>query len=252
MTDPFHSSKYSLQHAERRLIEFEREMNAFRKLDPCKYVIDIDPDTLENIHKVKLVEIIPNIFPGCGFDIVSNLRSALDQAGYAVATANGRTKGRDAHFPFGLNTNEVNSRANGPAKDIPKEIFDVMVKSAPYKGGNDYLWCLNELCNTNKHETIMIMAMGTFGWNIGRAEVNGPFSMAGPVWDHTKNEMEFARTGHGKKFNGEFQFSFFVAIGNIDVIVGQPATRVLNNMLNIVNRILMAIEGEASRIGLFS
>ena len=33
MNDPFHHSKYSLQHAERRLVEFEKEVNA-GNIDP--------------------------------------------------------------------------------------------------------------------------------------------------------------------------------------------------------------------------
>lgn len=250
MSDPFHHSKYSIEHAERRIIEFEREASAFHKTNPCERVIERDLDTLEDVHKIKLVKPMPIALPGIAFDAVNNLRSALDQAGYAVALAIGNT-GKQAKFPFGLDITEVKSRANRQSRDIPKEIFDMMVLCEPYKGGNDLLWVLNELCNTNKHEIILPIAMGTGTHNIVVRAGEGPFSLTYPKWNRTKNELEFARVVQGGTFTGEFKFAFFVAFGDIDVVAGQSATGVLNNLFGTVKRILMAIEAEASRIGLF-
>jgi len=58
--DPLHSAKYTLEHAIRRIAEFEREAFAFRDSKPCVSLEEIDPETLERIKKVKLVKPIRN------------------------------------------------------------------------------------------------------------------------------------------------------------------------------------------------
>ena len=116
----------------------EGEITVFNKTNPCTQVIERDPNTAEFVHKIKLVKPLPVALSGIVFDVVVNLRSALDQAGFAVAVAAG-TNGRAAHFPFGKTLAEVRSRAKEGSKNIPKEIFDVMVSAKPYKGGNDLL-----------------------------------------------------------------------------------------------------------------
>jgi hypothetical protein len=189
---------------------------------------------------------------GIVFDAVTNLRSALDQAGFAVAVAAGK-KGKDAHFPFGDTLAEVQSRAGGPSKDIPKEIFDVMVSAKPYKGGNDLLWALNKLCNTNKHEMIIPMGMAVGGVVMASGpSMKGLLSIGGHRWDSAKNEMEFLRTGTTTIADINGQFTISVAIGKIEIVEGQPALKIFNATAGEVERVLMAIEAEARRIGLFS
>ena len=136
MADPLHDSRYSVEHAKRRIRELEGEITVFNKTNPCARVLERDPNTTEYVHKIKLVKPLPVALSGIAFDVVTNLRSALDQAGFAIAVAAGK-KGKDAHFPFGDTLAEVQSRAGRRSKDIPKEIFDVMVSAKPHKGGND-------------------------------------------------------------------------------------------------------------------
>jgi hypothetical protein len=248
--DPFQSSKYSIEHAKRRIRELESEIVAFSKTNPCAMVVEHDAKTAEDVHKVKLVKPVPAALSGIAFDTVNNLRSALDQAGFAVAVAGGK-RGKNAHFPFGLTLIEVENRKKGRSKDIPKEIFDVMVSAKPYKGGNHLLWAVNKLSNTNKHEVIIPMAMAS--GNVTRftgTVIKGPFQIKAPRWDWAKNEMEVMRSGHGGEHNMKFQVAFFVAIGNVDVLGCQPAVGILNAASSEVERVLMTIEAEARRIGL--
>src|ERR1700720_3862881 len=136
MADPLHDSRYSVEHAKRRIRELEGEITVFNKTNPCARVLERDPNTTEYVHKINLVKPLPVALSGIAFDVVTNLRSALDQAGFAIAVAAGK-KGKDAHFPFGDALAEVQSRAGRRSKDIPKKIFDVMVSAKPHKGGND-------------------------------------------------------------------------------------------------------------------
>jgi hypothetical protein len=251
MADPLHDSRYSVEHAKRRIRELEGEITVFNKTNPCARVLERDPNTAEYVHKIKLVKHLPVALSGIAFDAVTNLRSALDQAGFAVAVAAGK-KGKDAHFPFGDTLAEVQSRAGRASKDIPKEIFDAMVAAKPHKGGNDLLWALNKLCNTNKHEIIIPMGMDSGGFVMARGPMKGPLKISAPRWDSAKNEMEYLRTGPTTVADINYQFTCYVAIGKIEIMEGQAALTVLNAMAGEVERVLMAIEAEARRVGLFS
>jgi hypothetical protein len=252
MADPLHHSRYSVEHAKRRILELEGEITVFNKTDPCARVLERDPNTAEFVHKIKLVKPLPVALSGIAFDAVTNLRSALDQAGFAVAVAAGKN-GRAAHFPFGETLAEVRSRAKGGSKNIPKEIFDVMVSAKPYKGGNILLWALNKLCNTNKHEIIIPMGMAAGGVVMASGtSMKGPLKISVPRWDSAKNEMEYLRTGPTTVADINCLLTFYVAIGKIEIMEGQTAPTVLNAMAGEVEPVLMAIEAEARRIGLFS
>src|SRR5687768_12500707 len=104
--DPLHSAKYVLEHANRRIAEFEREAGMFYDSEPYANLIEADGDTGYCILKVKLVKPLPAALPGIVFDALSNLRACLDQIGFATAKVANPAFGKHAHFPFG------NSEAN--------------------------------------------------------------------------------------------------------------------------------------------
>lgn len=251
MTDPLESSRYGLEHAHRRIRELESEVAAFGALNPYAERIDKDAKTGEQVLKVKLIKPMPRPWSGIAVDAVGALRSALDQAGFAVALAAG-TKGRNGHFPFGGNLADTLLRKiKGRSKDIPQEIFDVMIASQPYRGGNDLLWGLNKLSNTHKHEIIVPLVTSSSGFKMTEVVITGPLTV-GARWDSSKNELEVARISPGGKLEGKFTYSFFVAIGDVELVGGQPAIGFLDAVASEVERILMAIEAEARRIGIFN
>src|SRR5260370_14306351 len=136
MSDPFASSRYSIEHAKRRITELEGEVVAFWNSNPYSNAVEQNADGTEDFHKIKLVKPMPISLPGIAFDAINSLRSALDQSGYSVGIA-AKTKGKNSHFPFGDSIAEVQSRIGSSSKDIPKDIFDLMVSFKPYKAGND-------------------------------------------------------------------------------------------------------------------
>lgn len=72
-----------------------------------------------------------------------------------------------------------------------------------------------------------------------------------PKWDRTKNEMVVAHVVHGTACNIDLQIQIFIALAKVDVVDGQPAVAVFNKLVGKVESIVMAIEAEARRIGLF-
>lgn len=255
MGDWLADSRYSVEHAQAHIGHLEREIAAFFKENPYERVIQHDPHTGIDVHKIVLKQRLPRRLPGLAFDAANNLRAALDQACYAVAIAAG-LPGNKAHFPFGEDETEIKGRNRGKGKsaDIPKEVFGVIVALKPYRSGNVLLWALNKIANTQKHETIISIGVGPgsglHSLETGHATVWPPIRFP-PVWDRSKQEMEVMRVSHGDTPGYKLQFSTYVCINKIEGIDGVPAIGVLRDMSSVVERSLMAIESEAIRIGVF-
>jgi hypothetical protein len=87
--DPFQSSRSKLTWAKDNLLpDLNRRLCEFHDLEPYTKVVETDPKIPGwEVHKIKLVEPFPEAFGNLTFDIVSNLRSVLDNAGYRERSA---------------------------------------------------------------------------------------------------------------------------------------------------------------------
>jgi hypothetical protein len=254
MTASLASSKYSIKHAKRRIDEFKSEVEKFLggKPSPYAHVVDVNAERTEDTHKLKLVRSVPDELPGIAMDLLNALRSALDQTGHACAVAVGKT-GNKAKFPFGQTEIDVQHRRDPKAGSVqlPKEIFDLMASFKPYKGGNNLLWALNNLANTKKHEIIVPAAVyvdsGDF---VLPGDVAIAFATWPPRWDRVKNEMILFRVPHGHKQKYNFKYAMTVLLQNIEGIAEQPAVSVFSAMAAEAERIVLAVEAEARRLGI--
>ena len=247
--DIFHDARYSINHANRHIRSLETEIAAFFDQDPfSSLVAEPSADGSQNVHKVKLVRPMPAVLSGIAFDAISSLRSSLDQAGYSIARAAG-TSGKKAHYPFGDNAAQATSRRWAGSKDLPQDIFDVMLSFEPYKGGNDLLWAMNKLCNSHKHEIIMPVAIWT---GSATGEFRGPIGIGTfpPKWDSVKQEMVIAYSPPGSAPSIEYKIETFIAFAEFQGVTGQPAIRVLDKMLATVDGIIVALEAESRKIGI--
>jgi len=146
------------------------------------------------------------------------------------------------------------NNAAGGCKDLPTEIRDLFRRFKPYKGGNDALWAMNELCNAPKHKMLypVVIGGGSVGLGGNFAIGNGGLQLQAPCWDSDKNEMEFARFPDGAlQGNPNFNVAFTVAFDDVDeVIRGQNPIKTLRAMTGEVERVLVTTEKECRRIGL--
>jgi hypothetical protein len=244
-----------LGRAKRHLADLEAQINAFSRDKPWNMVVEKDADGITNVIKIKFTERLSEDLPHIVFDCANNLRSALDQAAFAIATKHvGHSMAKSAKFPFGLSEGDMLNNLAGGCKDLPTEISDLFQGFKPYKGGNNALWAMNELCNAPKHKMLYPVVIGDGGVGLGGNFAVGASSLQiGPSrWDSEKNEIAFARFPDGAiQGNPNFNLAFTVTLDDVDeVIRGQNPIQVLRAMTGEVERILVATERECRRIGL--
>lgn len=249
MSDIFHSSKYMISRAKHHFSDFERQITRFIKSNAYSVVVDNDTDASQKVQKLKLIKPLPVALPAIAADTVNNLRSALDQAVFAITQATGV---KETYFPFSKDAAHFQNTVKGRCKDLPQEITDLIVAFKPYKGGNDLLWALNELSNANKHAFIRPTAVAVGGMYVDNLTITSSNSIAVnmPRWDRAKNEMELFRQSIDGTAEYDIQISTYVAVCDIDFIDGKPAEAVLREFIRIVEDIVMKIEAESSRLGI--
>lgn len=249
MADPFYSSRFGIDWAKDHIAEFEREMEAFLQPDAYTIIAELDDDGAHKLLKFKLTKPMPRALNGHVIDTVYNLRAALDQAICSVATLN-KTPANNTFFPIRTKSTDFENALNGLRRYAPQEILDLVRTFKPYKGGNDLVWALNKLCNTNKHGIIRPLPLVNYSMAV-KGESQGVLQFPHPPrWDSAKNEMVLVRAGIDAKFTVNYDYSFVVAFSDIEVIDGKPVVTTLNEFLNEVNSIVMAIEAETVRLGL--
>jgi hypothetical protein len=250
MSNPFESSRRKIARAKEHFLNLHREIEKFTLVKPYERVIEPHPDEPDHtIHKIKMTKELPSSIADTTADLVQNLRNALDNAAYAVAVASGKVEPKFTAFPFAGSIAQM-ANSLGRSKDLPKEIQSLFCGFQPYLGGDDILWALNEICNGDKHKIVIPIGTGMVRV-AGGIEVTGYFSMPEPhVWNRTKNEMELVTLGPNAKFKYNFQFSFFVAFNDIQIVDGKPILGVIDELCGKVERIVVCIEAESRRIGL--
>jgi hypothetical protein len=139
----------------------------------------------------------------------------------------------------------------GRSKDLPSEIAALFRSFEPYEGGNNAIWALNRLCNHGKHKLLVPVGMATMEISQSGSATRG-LRIPIPRWDSEKNEIVLLSTDAGEHLNYQCQIKFFIAFGEIEPVAGKPADRVLQIMAEEVERIVLATETEARKIGLIA
>lgn len=248
MTKPFDTARRKLSWAEKRLNELNSEIFEFGQRNPYKRVVEIDPNNPNHIvHKVVPTENIPESTIDLTAEVIGALRTALDSAVFDIAQATGVANPRYAAFPFAGTLDEMPD-ALGRCKDVPEPIKSLFCGFVPYRGGNESLWALNKLCNTDKHR--ILQPLGTGAVRTGAyVKGKGFFSMPDPhVWDSTKNEMVLLEISKNSEFDYQFDVTLYIAFGQIEGLERAPVVSNLKVMGRSVHITVNAMEAECRRL----
>ena len=130
---------------------------------------------------------------------------------------------------------------------LPLEIQTLFRSFKPYNGGNNPLWTLNQLRNATH------TALTPIGFPVGgmalRNIPGGKFEIPAVRWDSEKDEMIFAKVPAGSTFNCDFNLTFLVAFGEVDLGEGPITIDRLQLMSAEVRRVINDTEAECRRLG---
>ncbi len=251
MPDPFDSAHLKLDWAWEHIYKLEEAIADFLQVCPGESFTEPHPDKPEHkVHKVRLARPLPNPLSLIAGDAVDNLRAVLDHALYAISIPRKDSHPREAHFPFAGSAARLENQIKGRCADVPKDIYPLLRGLQPYKGGNALLVTLNEACNRNKHALLLSCVPSV---HMLRAALSATGGAAGVplrhVWDRSKKEMELFTIGPGADCQAQFDLRFLVILSDIGAPEDEQASAVLRAVAQEVERVLLAIEGEARRLG---
>jgi hypothetical protein len=255
MLGQFDSSRRKLDRAKKHFLDLRGKVSAFIQSGPYHRVVEPHADKPDHeIHKIKPRGELSREFDDMGDDFgefAQNLRSALDNAGYAIVVPTGKPNAKNCGFPFAGSLDRMVS-AIGRYADLPREIQSLFWGFQPYFGGDDLLCAVNRACNTDKHCTV-IPAFNLLVRE--RVSIRGTRLFEMPLEhprDKTKNEMVLMTLGPGAPddVKYDFQFTVCVALDEIEAVKGQPVLATTDAMGCKVESTLMAIEAESRRLGI--
>lgn len=249
MTDPFDSPSRKITRAYRHITDVEDAVEAFDNSDAYANVVEPHPNGTHNIHKIVLAKPFPKGIEEIIADACNCLRSALDQTGYAIAVASGVSNPKRAYFPFASSAAEIENTIKGRCSDLPPEIVALARTFKPYKGGDDFLWAVNDVANADKHRRLITISPQMDRMSGTEISARGHVPMP-PRWDSVKNEMVYAVARRGHPFKAKFNVRFYVAFNEIEPIRGCPVDLGIVQMGDTVNKIVRAMKAEAIRLGI--
>jgi hypothetical protein len=267
------------ERAEAQIVDLNQRISAFFQSRPYEMVSKLHRDGTKEIWSFRLSQKIPPEIPVIIGEILHNVRSPLDQILCAIAIKSGESE-EGVAFPRGRTRDEV-KRALSKQNKLPTDARQMILRAKPYRDrGNKLLWALLEMNRRDKHRVGLIpvqmpaeasVSYLCFWVGLGlvlgnrrgqRLLMQKPYdpSMLGftgkphalydarpgrihfarldRVW---KADFEFMTTTPGAKFDTDFQPAMNIAFDQVGVR-GQPVVAVLNDMRDLVQRLLLAFE----------
>jgi hypothetical protein len=158
-----------IKRAKYHICDLESQIQRFLDNEPYGTSVDNDPQTGENVHRVKLSAEIPDDFPLIIGDAVHSLRSSLDHLACQLAVANGGTIGRQS-FPIFETAAKYKGMKPTQVEGISPAAISLFETVQPYQSGYEAIWKLHDLDNTDKHRLLVVAAFDVVGilWSLGK------------------------------------------------------------------------------------
>src|SRR5436190_15222019 len=163
MTDWATSGRVKIERAKEHIANLETEIPAFGKGDFYTAVPNIDKQTGEVVIRLRVRERPPPRWGAVAGDAVHNLRSALNILWRTVWSVTVRDENRKDSFRIFDSADAFKTRFRGKQQGGRQPVVDILQALKPYKGGNDLLWMLEEINNTDKHRMLIPILMNFGG-----------------------------------------------------------------------------------------
>jgi len=254
----FESPRALIQRARELIEDAAFKIKAFFDGRPYTRLVETDPFTGQDVHKVRLTATLPGNIRPIIKDAAGNLRDALDHAVYACAVYLVGGEPDNTGFPFAGDAKGVEGELGSDRlRGNPLEIRPCLASFQPYPAGNGLICGLNRIRNPNTHR--VLVPVGSVAavpqsyvkfalWGGGLGGGGGGGFRPGGRWDAIKNEIELVRVGRGTQINIEVTVAFSVSFGDVKILAGREVIGTLLAIASEVERIVAAIEAETLRL----
>jgi hypothetical protein len=258
MIDPFKSARRRLARAKEHILDITSRRASFSQGKPFKRVVETNPENGLREHKIRLTSDIPDKITDLTYESVESLRSALDQATYAIANMCNVTRPNRVQFPIADTLWEFENILSSRLKEFPSAILLLFHSFKTYETGN-CIWALNRIRRQTVHRLIVPVGFTSIGTvvftNLADARITPEHFRAGrelrPTWNVEKNEMIYMVASPADRFNYNVVCTFDFAFGSaVEGVGGRRVLYFLDSAAREVDRIIGNIEAEARRIGL--
>jgi hypothetical protein len=207
--------------------------------DSHRIIREIEPDGVSEMVKLH-VGPMPEMLPVVIGEVIFQLRSALDFVVCGLVAANHKSV-EHVHFPIAENKMKFKNMREIIRK-LPSKAQRYLRRLKPYGDGTggrgDILWALNHLRNSDVHTGLLtLVAHGQ--------DVEVVYSISGTPestvvvevpQQPVERELFFARSTHGAKVDLR-KINFDVAFRDIKIFEGKPLITVLQQLIQITQRI---------------
>lgn len=241
MSDPLDDARLLVERANEQIVEFKALLKAFLDNEAWTPKIDFDVETGTYTHKLIIGGQPNRRTKAVAKDAWDNLRSALDHLNAACARLGG-SEGHDngAHFPFVRKGEDLASEMKRKCRNVPQVVLDYFASLRPYPGGDDRLYALSNIRNSNQHWRLRSAILTVIG-------VEVVWIRPGQKWEYkvidvaaepsTMHEIELFTSSNGTR-DYHLQFMINVSFEDMEVFGSYDAGSVLDELSNKVTDII--------------
>lgn len=243
---PLYPSQEKVRFAKSEFKNLVSEIRFFIKNNPPNIRIEVNSDGSSTAF-LKSPDEIPAGISIRASSIVKQLREALDKMVVALVDANGRGHS-GVSFPFGgknIETGKIEEFPTGRHNSIKKKLtpkqWRLILAQKPYPSGNDLLWAINQIANTDKHRMDLVGVRPDFkqGFAMGNGYLSSFVSHEEEVFTSENGaELKIFTIGAGTTMNIEHSVSTFVSFFEIEPVNGKNVLVTLNQQIRMVDHIL--------------
>jgi hypothetical protein len=244
---PLQGVRIKIDRAKKHLADLVSEFGTFGKEDPYPVVREIEPDSGDEVYRVRIKRYIPPEWAGSIGDVIHCLRSAYDHLAVALVVANGKdskTAIAETEFPVSSSKEAFHTKKVSRASD---EAIRAIERLEPYKGGKGHaIWQIHKLDILDKHRVLIPVGMSYRGPIIGM-RMDVPWSdkpvefpsfqinaaeKVFPLEDGTELLRVRAAARNTPNVKNNYQFPFEIAFDEGQVRPGEPVGPALKEFID--------------------
>jgi hypothetical protein len=246
------SVKYKIDRAGHHLNQLDSLIRGYFELEPYRIMRHEESETGDLIYRLQIRQEVPLEIAGVAGDVVHNLRSALDHLIWRIVELSSGTPSRATSFPIRKDKNGFDNSignaldgANSRAKSLVRHL-------RPYRGANDTLWKLHNLDIVDKHR-LLIGVGAVYKHLVIEMQMEVPWESEEiafpPIALNPADKMfplqdgdELFRVKSQAREDGpgmkEPKFTFEIAFGDGESVLGEPMVPTLRDIHRYVSRIV--------------